>query len=142
MIWLSEHLRIIFYLNIMYLFYRLLSLSIKHWSILQSQNEIWLCSPLLGFHVMVFRAACWNWDLRLFHKDGWIMVYFKFRHSKIKIDWSLNMPYYKWRIVLLGLNYLYYDMMVIRAACWNRQIKRLKLIEVYICFIIYQVFYY
>ena len=85
---------------------------------------------------MVFRAACWNRGLRLFNKDGWIMVYFKFRHSKIKIDWSLNMPYYKSRIALLGLNYLYYDMMVIRAACWNRQIKRLKLIEVYICFII------
>ena len=72
---------------------------------------------------MVFRAACWNWDLRLFHKDGWIMVYFKFRHSKIKIDWSLNMPYYKSRIALLGLNYLYYDMMVLRAACWNRGLR-------------------
>ena len=58
-----------------------------------------------------------------FYKDSWIMFYIKFPHSNIKIDWSLNMIYYISRILLLELNFLCFNVIVLRAACWNRGLR-------------------
>ena len=68
------------------------------------------------------------------------MFYIKFPHSNIKIDWSLNMIYYISRILLLELNFLCFNVIVLRAACWNRGLRLcsnhffIRTVEIGFCF--------